>query len=199
MDETVNQLIPPFRCATCADAAQMAELVNISGDGLPLCLWAKFARAGQSAWEVGLERARLGLGGFAFAHTVVRQVDDQVAACLIGQRRDDVAQPPDSDIPAALVPLSELGNMVCGSWYINILATFPQHRGKGFGSELLRIAEVRARETKTERMSLIVSDANAGARRLYERHGFAELATRPMVKEDWKHEGRNWVLLIKDL
>lgn len=195
----MSALIPPFRCATGADAAQMAELVDISGDGLPLYLWAKFARPGQSAWEVGLERARLGLGGFAFVHTVVRDVDGQVAACLIGQPRSAAPQPPDGKIPAALVPLNELGNLAANTWYINILATFPQHRGKGYGSELLRIAEVRARDAGLGRMSLIVSDANAGARRLYERHGFAELATRPMVKEQWQHEGRNWLLLVKNL
>ncbi len=199
MNETVNQLIPPFRRATGADAAQMAELVNISGDGLPLYLWAKFARPGQSAWEVGLERARLGLGGFAFVHTVVREVDGQVAACLIGQPRDDAPQPPDGNIPAALVPLNELGNMAANTWYINILATFPEHRGKGYGTELLRMAETRARNAGLGRMSLIVSDANVGARRLYERHGFGELATRPMVKEHWQHEGRNWLLLVKNL
>ena len=47
-------------------------------------------------------------------------------------------------------------------------------------------------------MSLVVSDANAGARRLYERHGYSEKAMRPIVKEDWEHAGHNWVLLVKD-
>jgi RimJ/RimL family protein N-acetyltransferase len=48
-------------------------------------------------------------------------------------------------------------------------------------------------------MSVIVSDANAGARRLYERCGYRETATRAMVKEGWQNEGRNWVLLTKAL
>ncbi|MFM9968227.1 MAG: GNAT family N-acetyltransferase [Burkholderiales bacterium] len=195
----MSQLIPTFRCATSDDAAQMAELVNISGDGLPLYLWAKFARPGQSAWEVGLERARLGLGGFAFQNPVVLEVKGEVAACLIGYPCGDAPQAPAGDVPAALVPLNELGNLARNTWSINILATFPQHRGKGFGSELLRVAEMRARAAQVGRMSLIVSDANVVAGRLYAKNGFAECATRPIVKEEWEHEGQNWVLLIKNL
>lgn len=53
----------------------MAELVDIAGDGLPRHIWATFARAGQAAMGVGVERARNGLGGFAFRNTLVREVD----------------------------------------------------------------------------------------------------------------------------
>ncbi|NJO33793.1 MAG: hypothetical protein HC869_12240 [Rhodospirillales bacterium] len=48
-------------------------------------------------------------------------------------------------------------------------------------------------------MSVIVSDANPGARRLYERCGYREAAVRTMVKDDWQNDGRNWVLLTKAL
>ena len=48
-------------------------------------------------------------------------------------------------------------------------------------------------------LSIIVSDANAGARRLYERQGYSEIATRPMVKDSWDNPGENWVLLKKNL
>ena len=46
-------------------------------------------------------------------------------------------------------------------------------------------------------MSIIVSDANTGARRLYERHGYSERASRTMVKDEWVNDGENWVLLVK--
>ena len=46
--------------------------------------------------------------------------------------------------------------------------------------------------------SLIVSDANRGARRLYERLGYEEVASRPMVKEQWRSDGENWVLMIRE-
>jgi ribosomal protein S18 acetylase RimI-like enzyme len=47
-------------------------------------------------------------------------------------------------------------------------------------------------------MSIIVSDANAGARRLYQRLGYQEIAERRMVKYAWENPGQNWVLLVKE-
>jgi ribosomal protein S18 acetylase RimI-like enzyme len=46
-------------------------------------------------------------------------------------------------------------------------------------------------------MSLIVSDANRGACRLYVRLGYVEIARRPMVKEQWRNAGDDWVLMTK--
>ena len=59
------------------------------------------------------------------------------------------------------------------------------------------IAEKLAHEAASSGLSLIVSDANVGARRLYERLGYEEVDSRPMVKDDWKNPGQNWVLLVK--
>ena len=188
----------PYRRATTDDATCMADLVNIAGHGLPLYLWARFARPGQSAWDVGRERARTGTGGFAYGNTVVREEGGKVAACLIGYPLADTPEPPDDDVPALLVPLLELENLVPGTWYINVLAAYPEYRGKGYGTELLQIAESLGRDTLCRGMSLVTSDENTGARRLYERHGFTQRASRPIVKEDWTHSGDNWVLLAKD-
>jgi GNAT superfamily N-acetyltransferase len=178
----------------------MAELVNIAGDGLSLYMWAKLADAGEPPCDVGVKRARRGIGGFAYRNTVVREEGGKIAACLIGHPlRSSATASNHEDVPAMLVPLLELENIVPGTWYINVLATFPEYRGRGFGSELLLLAEELADETRCTGLSLIVSDANIGARRLYERHGYVERATRSIVKEDWEHPGRNWLLLSKDL
>ena len=48
-------------------------------------------------------------------------------------------------------------------------------------------------------MSIIVAAGNNGARRLYERTGYAEVARRPVVAEDWAEAGTEWVLLVKRL
>ena len=46
-------------------------------------------------------------------------------------------------------------------------------------------------------LSIIVSDSNTGARRLYERTGYREVARRRKIKEDWQNPGTDWVLLLK--
>jgi ribosomal protein S18 acetylase RimI-like enzyme len=195
----VTKLAAPYRRTTSEDVPELPELVNIAGDGLPLYLWAKLAEAGESPWDVATNRAKRGMGGFAFGNTVVREEGGKIAACLIGYPLSSAPQVySHNDVPAMVAPLHELENIVPGTWFINVLATFPEYRGRGFGTELLHVAERLAHDAQCAGLSLIVSDANAGARRLYERHGYNERATRPIVKEDWEHAGQNWVLLLKD-
>jgi GNAT superfamily N-acetyltransferase len=79
------------------------------------------------------------------------------------------------------------------------LAVRPQFRGKGLGTELLRLADETGRALGKRGMSVIVSDRNTGARRLYERCGYGAVAARAMVKDGWVNDGNNWVLLTKQL
>ncbi|MEX1033725.1 MAG: GNAT family N-acetyltransferase [Cellvibrionaceae bacterium] len=188
----------PHRRATLDDAAAMAEFVNIAGEGLPFYLWTQSAEPGQSPWEVGWERARREEGAFSYRNTILREENGKPAACLIGYPLADEVQPPDySAIPPMFVPMQQLEDQAPGTWYVNVLASFPEHRGKGYGAELLALAEQLAVNEKKSALSIIVSDANTGARRLYERVGFRETARRPMIKDSWEHAGKDWVLLIK--
>jgi ribosomal protein S18 acetylase RimI-like enzyme len=194
------ELEAPLRPATPDDASAMAELVNMAGDGLPLYLWTQMAAPGESPWDVGRARARRDAGAFSYRNTVVREEDGQVTACLIGYPLPDHPDPGAYDgMPAMFVPLQQLEDLACGSWYVNVLAAYPQHRGRGYGRQMLGTAERLALHAGRQRMSIIVDDANAGARRLYERAGYRERGRRPMVKAGWPGGGEHWVLLLKTL
>ena len=65
------------------------------------------------------------------------------------------------------------------------------------GGQMLGLAEQWMHATGRSGLSVIVSDGNHGARRLYERHGYRFRAQRLMVKEEWENPGTNWVLLTK--
>ena len=80
------------------------------------------------------------------------------------------------------VPLQELEDQVPGSWYINVIAAYPEFRGKGSGSALMKFAESLAVEQKKNRLSLIVSNANQAAVRLYSKLGFEMIDQRPIEK-----------------
>ncbi len=188
---------PPFRAANKEEAPLLAELVNYAGEGLPLYLWEKFAEPGESAWEVGSKRAAREESDFSYRNAVIIEHQDKAAGCLIGYKIPDPPEPIPPDLPALFKPLQELEDHAPATWYINVLAVMPAFRNKGLGSQLLTFAEKIGQNHAAQGMSIIVSDANAGARRLYERHGYREKASRPMVKEDWQNEGENWVLLTK--
>lgn len=188
----------PYRLATVDDAVAMAELVNIAGEGMPLYLWSNMAGEGISPWQVGEQRAQRESGGFSFRNTVLHEADGKVVAALIGYPlKEDPEASNYDELPPMFVPLQQLEDMVPGTWYVNVLAVFPEHRGKGYGSGLLVVAEQLARQYKCSGLSLIVSDTNTNARRLYARNGYEEVASRPTVKEAWENAGRNWVLLRK--
>lgn len=191
-------LEPPFRPATPEDAAALAELVNFAGENMPVYLWSKMAGPGQSAWEFGRLRAQREQGGFSYRNTVIAEAKDgRVAGCLIGYPLPKQPEPIPPDLPAMFVPLQELEALAPGTWYVNVLALYPKFRGLGLGSRLLALADRIAANLGLSGLSIIVSDGNAGARRLYERCGYREVGTRPMVKEDWESSGANWVLMVK--
>jgi ribosomal protein S18 acetylase RimI-like enzyme len=195
----MTELAPPFRPARLDDASLLAELVNYAGEGLPLYLWSKLAAPGESAWDVGRRRAAREEGSFSYRNATIIEHEGQCAGCLIGYEIPDEPVPIGDDMPAMFVSLQELENLAPGTWYVNVLAVRPEFRSLGLGTKLLRLADERARALGKAGLSVIVSDDNPGARRLYERCGFALRATRPMVKEDWQNAGETWQLLTKGI
>jgi ribosomal protein S18 acetylase RimI-like enzyme len=195
----MTKLKPPFRHAIIDDAPVLAELVNYAGEGLPHYLWGTLAESGEDAWDVGRRRAARDDGSFSYRNAAIIERDGNCAGCLIGYEIPDDPEPIADDMPAMFVPLQELENLVPGTWYVNVLAVRPQFRGHGLGTQLLDLADKTAQSLGKRGLSVIVSDANAGALRLYERCGYSQSATRPMVKEGWKNDGTLWVLLAKCL
>jgi ribosomal protein S18 acetylase RimI-like enzyme len=181
------------------DAAVLAELVNYAGEGLPLYLWRKLAPKGGDAWTIGRERAAREEGSFSYRNATIADCGGRPVSALIGYEIPDVPEPVPRDMPAMFVPLQELENLAPGTWYVNVLAVLPEFRASGLGTRLLAVADATARRLHKRGLSIIVSDANQGARRLYQRLGYFEASRRPMVKEDWDHAGQEWMLLVKGL
>jgi ribosomal protein S18 acetylase RimI-like enzyme len=186
-----------LRPARSEDADILAELVNFAGEGLPLYLWEKLAGPGETAWDVGRTRAARDDGSFSYRNATIIEDGGEPAGCLLGYEIANHPQPIPPDMPAMFVPLQELENLAPSTWYVNVLAVMPEQRGKGFGTKLLALADDTGRALDKRGMSVIVSDANSGARRLYERCGYRETARREMVKEGWNHAGQHWILLTK--
>lgn len=187
----------PYRRATPKDAGALADFVHFASEGLALYLWTRMAGPGGDPWALGRERASRDTGAFTWRNAIIRDENGKPAAGLIGYELADDPGPIPADMPAIFRPLQELENLAPGTWYVNVLAAYPEHRGKGYGGSLLSIADRIAGDINKRGLSIIVADSNTGARRLYERNGYREAGRRTMVKEDWRHPGREWVLLTK--
>ncbi len=185
-----------IRPATRADAPALARLVDMAGEEMPRTIWAGMAEPGETIWDVGARRAARDEGAFSWRNATVAEIDGQVAAGLVGYRIG--TEPEDTDgLPPMFVPLIELENLALGSFYVNVLATFPGYRRKGLGQRLMR--EVPARAGGQGPFSIIVADKNLPAATLYADEGYVELARRPIVEDGgWSCQSDEWVLLVRD-
>lgn len=192
---------PTIRPASLQDVGALAELVNFAGEGLPFYLWGKMAKDGEDPWSIGRTRASREEGSFSYRNAIVIEENHTVAACLIGYRLSDEPERIDeANMPAMFIPLQQLENLALGTWYVNVLASYPQWQKRGFGTALLKYAEKLAITAGAKKgMSVIVADNNIVARRLYERMGYRHMAEQPMVKEKWESLGSDWVLLAKEV
>jgi ribosomal protein S18 acetylase RimI-like enzyme len=194
------QPAPTFRPATKADASVLAVLVDIAGEGMPAYMWSTLKAPGQSVLEFGRERAARETGGFSYRNAIVAEIGGETAASLVGYRLDDPYDFGDLDeMPAIVHPLVRLEAKAPGSWYVNVLATFPEFRRRGIGVQLLAIAEDQGREVGASSLSVIVASWNDGAARLYQRAGYSAVASEPAILFPECPNGGDWVLMVKSL
>lgn len=187
-----------LRAARKEDARELAQLIDVAGEGFGTYLWSQSAGPGESALDVGVRRAQRDEGGFSYRNATIAEIGGQTAGLLLGYR---LAAPYDTGdlnaLPALVRPLVELESVAPASWYVNALAAFPEYRNKGLGTRLLAEAERIARKAKASSLSIIVAEANEGAMRLYLRTGYREAARRPLIPfPGLPHKG-DWVLLTK--
>ncbi len=193
--------LPKFRPATRADAAALAVLVDIAGEGLPAYLWSTLQRAGPVDPRGG-PRARRAARRAAspIATPSSPSSTARLPAALVGYRLDDPYELGDLDaLPELVRPLVELEALAPGSWYVNVLATFPEFRRRGIARKLLDLAETKAAEAGAPSLSVIVAAENDRAMRLYASADYGPLATSPVFMFPGCPHGGNWVLMVKRL
>lgn len=186
-----------IRNARASDAAHLVDFINMAADDLPLHFWRKTVGPQGDALALGRERAARETGSFSFRNAWIAEVGGEAAACLLGYPADPEPAPIASDTPPIFVPLLQLEALAPGSWYLNVLATAPRFRGRGLASALLARADEIAAQAGHRQISLIAADTHLEARRLYAAKGFAEVARRPVVKQDWQVEAGEWILLTR--
>jgi ribosomal protein S18 acetylase RimI-like enzyme len=190
-----------FRHAREFDVLDLTCLIDSASRGLALWLWSTLRQPGQSSIEVGRNRIRTVTASPLHYRTfTVAEIDGAIAGALTGRliplpyKRGDSA-----DLPNVYAPLLELEALAAGTWYLNVVAVYPEFRRQGLGSALLRKAEEIARLADATQISLIVEEANAGAFKLYLRYGFREWARRPYIPFPGSSDEGDWILLRKDI
>ena len=189
---------PRIRPATRADVMDLVAFVDMAGEGFASYFWSTMAKPGQSPVEVGRARALRDSGAFSWRNAHIAEVDGAPAGALVGYVIADPVDPAGIAKTSELVrPLAELEAQAPGHWYVNVLAVYPEHRGKGIGKALLDHAGRLAAAAAARGMAIVVASENAGAVRLYEKAGYRPLARRPLKPFPGYRRGGDWVLMTR--
>lgn len=184
-----------FRPAVRAEAGTIAALYRISSDGVADYIWTRLAEPGEDLLETGRRRYEREGTPFSYQNCTIAEVDGAVAGMLVAFPM--VVDPDHVEPDPVLAPYSELEED--GSYYVCGVALFPAYRGRGLGTRLMRLAEEQARARGLTRLSLIVFEANAGAKRLYDRLGYREAARAAIVAHPLIRHSGDAILMIKDV
>ncbi|WP_275790913.1 GNAT family N-acetyltransferase [Pararhizobium gei] len=188
--------LPVLRAARRSDAAELAVLVEIASHGFATWLWHTAVRRGErdTALEQGRARMRMDDEPGAWRDAMLAEWSGEIAGVAIGYDLDDGVREIAASHPV-IKPLLDLQVRVIGSRFIDSLAVYRDHRGKGIGRALIadQIGKAGGRQ-----VSLITESHNHTALALYAASGFAEKARLPAVPlfEDLKRH--DWVLLARD-
>ncbi len=182
--------------ATADDCLAIAELALMAGEGIPGYFWAESQQPGQSLEQAGAGLASSETANFSYRNAQLARVDGLVAGMLLAYRLPAAADNTEdaTDFPEFVQPLIELEQCVPESFYINMLATYPQFRGLGVGTELMRQVDRLARLSGCSLISIEVFDSNPGALRLYRRLGYEIVDQRPIIESEFVPAGQ--VLLL---
>lgn len=177
------------RPAERRDAAFIARLADMAGEGLPSYLWAGMTAPGQVPADVGTARAARNEGAFSWRNARVATWHGAPVGVAIAYDLD--SPEPCDDVPPLLRPLGELECYAAETRYLNVLAVLPQARRRGVARSLL----LDAFRTTILPVTLTVASGNCAARALYLCHGFEEVVRRRMGPGGPPGLTGEWILL----
>ena len=174
----------------------IAELALIAGDGIPAWFWAQSQIDGEDIYDVGMRNLCSETDNFSYRNATVAIDGNDIAAMLLAYRLPDMVDLAElEDLPEFIKPMVELEHQVPGSYYLNMLAAYPQYRNRGLGTLLIEESRQLAIEADCDQLSLEVFDENVAALRLYKRLGFEVIDSREVVPHE-SHPHRGKILLL---
>ncbi len=175
-----------FRLATRGDCYKIAELFRISSGGVAEYVWSTLGShyPGLTLLEIGSRRYASEEGAFSYKNCTVAELGGEVIAMMHAYPMEDQLEQekPREPMDPVLKPYSRLE--VPGSYYISGMAVFPEHRAMRLGTEMLRIAKEKARQSGCQEVSLLVFTQNEGAVRVFEHNGFRVVDRAPVVPHE---------------
>jgi ribosomal protein S18 acetylase RimI-like enzyme len=177
---------PAYRPAHKEDSRFIAEMIDVSSDGIALIDWTETAQAqaNKTALDVGAEIYSADRGDYSYRNCYIAEQSGRLAGMLLSfamhaREPADIVSAPPFDGTDVFAPYKYLEEP--DSWYVCGVAVTPEHRGRGIGRELMQIASMQAKKHGYARLSLVVFEENTSALRLYQDLGYVVIKRAPVV------------------
>ena len=175
-----------YRRAQRGDSRFIAEMIEISSDGIASIEWAEQAGSdfGQTAIDIGSRNYANPEGDYSYSNCLIAQSDEPVGMVLSfainAQNHSLDAKPPPYDDDQIYAPYEYLEAL--DSWYICGLAVLPDFRHQGIASELLDKAIRLGKRRGYSNTSLVAMLEKRKLIRFYEKRGFHITRSAPIVE-----------------
>jgi ribosomal protein S18 acetylase RimI-like enzyme len=187
-----------IRKASKQDCLPIAELALMAGEGIPAYFWEQSRKPGQNLTDVGAHNAASESENFSYRNVHLALINEDIAGMLLAYKLPDSDTEENlEDYPEFIRPLIELEQCVPNSFYINMIATYPQYRNKGVGKALMNIIDSLATEAGCKLISIEVFEQNEGALRLYQRLGYKIIEKRKIIPHSSHPYSGNILLLTR--
>ncbi|HRA92457.1 MAG TPA: GNAT family N-acetyltransferase [Aestuariivirga sp.] len=194
-----------IRDAVEGDARALAEVCVMAGHGV-MELFYEGLVPGKSVIDCVMTRRILDRDSFATFRRwrVATDGAGQILGAMNSLPHKALMSAPDDPLldEAKMRPIAallELEEIPLGSYYVNIIAVYPQHRRSGAGAALMRDAEHLARVQKFSRMSLCTFEDDPGLMGFYRGQGFEPQARRAIVPHPAIGKSGHFVLMTRAL
>jgi ribosomal protein S18 acetylase RimI-like enzyme len=189
-----------IRKANLSDCRPIAELAMIAGEGIPAYFWKAARTTDQDLIDVGATRLASGTENFSYRNVGVAEVNQKIAGMVLAYKLPPAENGETlNDYPEFIRPLIELERCAAESYYVNMLATYPEYRGHSIGTTLMGTIPEAAIDAGCKLISIEVFEQNRGALRLYQRLGYEIAERRPAIPHACHpYTGGDVILLTKD-
>ena len=192
---------PDYRPAKSGDSRFIAEMIDISSDGIALIEWTEAAQAAGdcTALDIGAGIYASETGDYSYRNCCIAEIADRRVGMLLGfpmpaRNPSDVVSPPPFDGTDVFAPYKYLE--APDTWYICGVALLPDYRGRGIGAELMQMARQQALQHGYKQLSLVVFEENTDALRLYRRLGYETIKRAPIVSHPLIRASGNALLMV---
>jgi len=189
-----------IRPATKQDNRAIAELALMAGEGIPAYFWAQSQNEGEDIPDVGARNVLSETENFSYRNVLLAVMDNEIAGMMLSYRLPPTDEADNlNKYPEFIRPLVELEQCVPGSYYINMLAVYPNYRNQGVGRALMGRLDALAKKAGCTLNSIEVFEENSGALRLYLRLGYRIIESRQVIPHPSHPYKGNIHLLVKEV